>query len=517
MVIARRPLSPLMLAAVATLLPVAACSPSGAPKATTASAPPTTVAAAPTAEPSPTPQGGPALVLPEEFRRMAKPYTGDLDGMVRRRLVRVLVTYSATLYFVDRGQQGGATYEAGRVLEEELNRRFAKGALKMRVVFIPVARSRLLPALQAGYGDIAASNLTVTPGRLKSVAFSEPVASGVDEVVVSGPGAPEIRTVEDLSGREVHVRASSSFAESLQALNAAFARAGRKPVRVTPVDERLETEDILEMTNAGLYSLTVVDTHMARFWAQVFTGLRVHEDVAVRKGTSIAWALRKSNPKLKQFVDDFMRKNRVGTLMGNVILNRYLKSADWIKNPANERDLARFRSMVDLFQKYGKQYGFDWMLVTAQAYQESGLDQSKRSHVGAVGVMQLLPSTARDPNVNIPDIQILESNIHAGVKYLRFLSNQHFDDPRIGVIDRHLFAVASYNAGPGRISGLRAKAARMGLDPNRWFGNVEVVAALEIGRETVQYVSNIFKYYLAYKLVTQRSLDRKEALRAARP
>jgi membrane-bound lytic murein transglycosylase MltF len=515
MVPARRRL-PLILTAAATLLQVAACSRSEAPKATTASGPPTTVAPTPTPEPSPTQQGGPALVVPEEFRRIAKPFTGDLDGMVKRRLVRVLVTYSATLYFVDRGEQGGATYDAGRLLEDELNRRFAKGALRMRVVFIPVVRDRLLPALRAGYGDIAAGNLTVTAGRLKSVVFSEPVATGVDEVLVNGPGAPEIKTVEDLSGREVHVRASSSFADSLASLNTRLAKAGRKPVRVVPVDERLETEDILEMTNAGVYPLTIVDTHMARLWAQVFTGLRVHEDVAVRRGASIAWALRTNNPKLKRFVDDFMRRNRVGTKMGNIISNRYFKSADWIKNPANEQDMARFRAMVDLFRKYGKQYGFDWLLVTAQAYQESGLDQSKRSHAGAVGVMQLLPSTARDKNVNIPDIHLLEDNIHAGVKYLRFLDDQYFDDPKIGAIDRQLFAFASYNAGPGRVSGLRTKAGRMGLDPNRWFGNVEVVAAQEIGRETVQYVSNIFKYYLAYKLVTQRQMEKKEASRAAR-
>jgi membrane-bound lytic murein transglycosylase MltF len=510
-------LSSLWLAALAVSVGLSGCSRSESPKDQPAAAPATTVATAPTPEPSATPDDGPVMVGPEEFQRMAKPFTGDLPEMVKRRVVRVLVTYSATLYFVDLGRQGGATYEAGQLLEQELGRRFGTGALRVRVVFIPVARDRLLPALREGYGDIAASNLTVTPARLKSVAFADPTATGVDEVVVTGPGAPEIRAVEDLSGRDVYVRASSSFAESLEALNASFRKAGRRPARVVPVDERLETEDILEMTNAGLYPVTIVDTHMARLWAQVFRELRVHEGVAVKKGTSVAWALRKDNPKLKQLVDAFMKKNREGTLAGNVIINRYLKNADWIKSPANERDMERFRSMVGLFRQYGKQYRFDWMLVTAQAYQESGLDQSKRSRAGAVGVMQVLPSTARGRDVNIPNIELLEHNIHAGVKYLRFIADQYFDEPGMSDVDRHLFAFASYNAGPARVSGLRLKAKRVGLDPNRWFGNVEIVAAREIGRETVQYVSNIFKYYLAYKLVAGLQQERREAKQAAGP
>jgi membrane-bound lytic murein transglycosylase MltF len=513
---------PILLLTTAALLAVPGCSRRAEPKAAPAAAPaaprpapPTTVAAAtPPPAAAPLPQDGPELVLPEEFRRIARPFTGDLPAMVKRRMVRVLVAYSATLYFVDRGQQSGATYDAGRLLEDELNRRYAKGALKMRVVFVPVSRDRMLRALREGYGDIAAANLTVTAGRLRTVAFSEPVAKGVDEVVVSGPGAPEIRSASDLSGREVHVRASSSFAESLRALSAELARAGRAPVKIVPVDERLETEDVLEMTNAGLYPLTIADGHVARLWAQVFTGLRVHEDVAVRKDTSIAWALRSGNPQLKRFVDAFVKKNRVGTRLGNVISNRYFKSADWIKSPTSERDLERFRSMVSLFRKYGERYSFDYLLVTAQAYQESGLDQSKRSPVGAVGVMQLMPTTARDPNVNVPDIQVLENNIHAGVKYLRFLIDQYFDDPGIAPVDRGLLAIAAYNAGPARVSGLRARARRTGLDPNRWFGNVELVAAREIGRETVQYVSNIFKYYLAYKLVTQRAQEKQAARQA---
>jgi membrane-bound lytic murein transglycosylase MltF len=447
---------------------------------------------------------------------MARPRTDDLDEMVRRRVLRMLVTYSSTSFFVDRGRQGGLAYDAGRLLEDELNRRFKTGPRRMHVVMVPVARDRLLPALLEGRGDLAAANLTITEERRSRAAFSAPVVSGVREVVVTGPGAPSVTRLEDLAGREVHVRASSSFAESLAGLNRRFAREGLEPVRVVPVDERLETEDVLEMVNAGLYPVTVADDYLARLWAQVFTGLRVHEAFAVREGGEIGWAIRRENPKLKALVDEFVRKNRVGTKMGNIISRRYLGSADRITSPDNERDMARFRSMVDLFRKYGERYEFDHLMVMAQAYQESGLDQSRRSRAGAIGVMQVLPSTARDPNVAVRDIHLLENNVHAGVKYLRFVVDRYFSGEGLDPVNRQLFAFASYNAGPARVAGLREKARRAGLDPDRWFGNVEVIAAREIGRETVQYVANIFKYYLAYRMVTERAREKAAAKRTGR-
>jgi membrane-bound lytic murein transglycosylase MltF len=297
-------------------------------------------------------------------------------------------------------------------------------------------------------------------------------------------------------------------------LNADFAKKGLDPVEIVPADERLETEDILELTNAGVYRITVADDFMVGLWSQVLKDMTPHPEVAVRTGQHFGWAIRKNSPQLKKFVNDFGRKNREGTLMGNILIKRYFKNAKWIQNPGNERDAERFRTMVALFQKYGEQYGVNYLLITAQAYQESGLDQTKRSGAGAIGVMQLLPSTARDKNVGIPNIEKLEDNIHAGVKYIRFILDRYYKDAPMDEVDKHLFAFASYNAGPGRIRGLRKKAERMGLDPNKWRGNVEVVAAQDIGRETVQYVANIFKYYMAYRLIEKRRLERDSARRA---
>ncbi len=427
-------------------------------------------------------------------------WTGDLDGMAERGQLRALVTYSKTNYFLDGGTQRGITYEALREFETFLNKRLGRRTLKVSVVIIPVRRDELLPAVAEGLGDLAAANLTITPSREQTVDFSEPLAQGIAEVVVTGPAAPELEELDDLSGMEIHARPSSSYWASLTRLNQDLVGRGLDPIQLIPADEFLEDEDLLEMVNAGLLPMAVVDSHKAEFWAGVFDNLVVRRDLVLRSDASIGWAFRKNSPQLAAAVSDFSTSHRAGTLFGNVILQRYLKQNKWVKNHLADADRERIRSMIHLFQEYGDQYGFDFLMLAALAYQESGLDQSKRSRTGAVGVMQMLPSTATDPNVDIPNIEELEANIHAGTKYLRFLRDRYFSDQDLPDLDRQLFTFAAYNAGPARVRKLRTEAAEMGLDPNSWFGNVEVVAAKRVGRETVQYVSNISKYYVAYRL-----------------
>jgi membrane-bound lytic murein transglycosylase MltF len=179
--------------------------------------------------------------------------------------------------------------------------------------------------------------------------------------------------------------------------------------------------------------------------------------------------------------------------------------------------LKKFNQTIDIFKKYADQYGFDYLITVALAYQESTLDHTKRSKAGAVGIMQVLPSTAADKNVGIPEVENLESNIHAGTKYLRFIRNRYFSDPTIDGLNQTLFAFASYNAGPAKVARLRKEAKEMGLNPNVWFNNVEVVAAKRIGRETVQYVSNIYKYYIAYRLIFERRKDKEKVKKVVSP
>jgi membrane-bound lytic murein transglycosylase MltF len=333
-------------------------------------------------------------------------------------------------------------------------------------------------------------------------------------VLVTGPAAPEIKTLDDLSGQELYVRLSSSYAEHLRRLNDHFEKQGKPKVTIAPADEALETGDILEMVNAGLVPATVADSYLADLYVQVFPNLRKHDSVTSAPG-DVAWAFRKGSPKLAEAVNAFAKTHREGTLQGNVVINKYLKTTKWVRNARSDEDRRRFLSMVDVFRKYSDRYEVDHLLMIAQGYQESGLDQAKRSHVGAIGVMQVMPATARDKAVNIPDIDKLDSNIHAGIKYNRWVIDNFYQDPEISPRDRVLFAFASYNAGPGRVAGLRREAKASGLDPNRWFNHVELVAAKRIGRETVTYVSNIFKYYLAYQLMLQRQEERTAAKKAA--
>lgn len=428
-----------------------------------------------------------------------KPSFGDFDNMVEKRIIRALVVYSKMLYFVDRGQQRGLTYDILKKFEDDINKHLKKKILRVHIVFIPVSRDQLIPALIEGRGDIAAANLTVTPGRLSQVDFSEPLLTDVSEIIVTGPGAQKIEGIDDLAGKEIYVRKSSSYYESLEKLNKSLKKAGKRPVKIVPADDHLESEDILEMVNAGLIPITVIDSHIGEFWSKIFKNITLHADVLVNTGSQISWGFRKGSPKLREVLNDFIKRNKKGTLFGNMMLERYFKNIKWVTNSTSEGELKKFNMMIDLFEKYAGQYDFDWLLVAAQGYQESMLDQSRRSPRGAIGVMQLLQSTAQDPNVNIKQIEKLENNIHAGVKYLRFIRDRYFQDDSIDHLNKELFAFASYNAGPARIAQLRKKAAQKGLDPNVWFNNVEMIALKEIGRETVQYVSNIYKYYIAYQ------------------
>jgi membrane-bound lytic murein transglycosylase MltF len=295
-------------------------------------------------------------------------------------------------------------------------------------------------------------------------------------------------------------------------LNRELRRKGKAEVILRLAPEELEDEDLLEMVNAGLVSFIVVDKYKAEFWARVFTKLRPHPDAAVRKGSDLAWAIRKGSPQLKAKLDAFIKTHGPGTTFGNILLQRYLKSTEYLKNATSEKEMKKFREVVQLFEKFSGQYDLDPLLLMAQGYQESQLDQSRRSRVGAIGVMQVMPPTGKEMGVG--DIRKLEPNIHAGVKYIRFMEDQYYAKEPMSPVDKTLFAFASYNAGAAKIQKARATAKRRGMDSNRWFYNVELVVGEQIGREPVQYVSNIYKYYIAYTLVTESQRAKDAAMKS---
>ena len=443
---------------------------------------------------NPAPDSATGLLLSEREQR-------SFAQMLELRTIRALVVYNKTNYFIDGAKQKGISYDLLKSFEKKINEDMGSRHLKIHVIFIPVARDQLIPALLDGRGDIAAANITISPERMERVDFSEPLLKDVQEFLVTGPDTGQLASIDQLAGKTVHVRKSSSYYHSLLATNKDLIAKGHAPVKLIPANEHLEDEDLLEMVNAGLVPAIVIDSHKADFWLQIYDQLTVHRDVPLRSGAAIGWAFRKDSPEFAEVVNSFVKQNRKGSLMGNMLFKRYWQNTSHVRNALSSSEMKRFQATAELFKTYAEQYDFDWLMLMAQAYQESRLDNSTRSSAGAVGIMQLLPSTAADKNVNIKKIKILENNIHAGAKYMRFIQDRYFNDAGLSAEDRMMFTFAAYNAGPGRVAKLRKEAAEMGLNPDVWFLNVEIVAAKRIGRETVQYVSNIFKYWIAYQLV----------------
>ena len=359
-----------------------------------------------------------------------------------------------------------------------------------------------------GRGDIACANLTVTEDRKKLVDFTDPTLKNASEIVVTGPASPPITKLDDLSGQEVFVRKSSSYYDSLTKINSEFKKQGKKEIIFKLAPEELENEDFLEMLNAGLVKILIVDDHIATLWKQVFPKITPHEDIKVRSGADIAWAFRKNSPQLMAELNQFIKTHGKGTMFGNMIFQRYLKQTKYVKNAASDAERKKFLDLVHFFEKYSKQYGVDSLLMIAQGYQESQLNQSVKSPVGAIGIMQIMPATGKD--LKVGDISQVEPNIHGGVKYMRFMIDQYYKDEPMTDLNKALFTFASYNAGPARIQSLRKEAKNRGLDPNVWFNNVERVVSEKVGRETVTYVSNIYKYYIAYKLMVEEQQKKEK-------
>lgn len=445
----------------------------------------------------------------EQFQSaLFESYQDDLFELIERGSIRVLVTYSKTHFFLDGGAQYGLTYEMIREFESYLQKRYKsrRKGRALSIVAIPVARDEIMDRLAQGQAELAIANLTITPERKRLVDFSIPVIKSVKEVIVAGPGAPALESLDDISGKTFFIRKSSSFFEHLTKHNQKLESAGLEPAVIIEADEHLEVEDLIEMANADLISYTIVDDHIASLWQKIFKDIKVYKDLSLNTGGSIAWAVRKNTPNLIYEVNRFLKRHRSGTLFGNVVKQRYLENPYWAKRALSETEKLRFDSTVGIFRKYSELYDFNHLMLLAQGYQESQLDHNRRSPVGAIGIMQIMPSTGKAMEVG--DIKELENNVHAGSKYLRKIIDHYFNDPEISETDKALFAFAAYNAGPTRIQRLRRKTAKYGLDPNIWFGNVEHTVARHVGRETVTYVANISKYFIAYKLIEEQSTIR---------
>jgi len=435
-------------------------------------------------------------------------WTGDLDGIAKRRVLRVLVVPSKLGFYFNGSQMEGAIYDYIREFETFLNKKLNTGNVKVHAVFVPVARERLIPMLAEGRGDLVATLVASSQQREKLADFSNPLYDKAKAIIVGGPKAPPVSKLEDLAGKEIYTFRNTVVWDKLSELNETFKKQGKPPITLTAADENLYDDDLMEMVNAGLVPLIVAEDRIAQFWAKVLPGLQLHQNIVIGEAP-LSWAMQKNTPQLTALVNEFVETHRIGTSYGNTVARKYLRDIKWAKDATARQDLERFQQIVKLFQTYGDKYDVPYLLLAAQGYQESRLNPDLKSGAGAVGVMQIKPSTAASKPIGIPDIRSTDRNIEAGSKYLRYMVDQYYAKEPMDRVTKGLFALASYNAGPARIQKLRKQAAAEGYDPNRWFNNVEVIASKEIGRETVQYVSNIYKYYLAYTMVTQKNEQRR--------
>ncbi len=449
-------------------------------------------------------------LLPETLSILIQPWHGDFDGMVERRFIRTLVVSGGPQFFYDDGKPRGMVSELLVLLQREVNASLGRRHDQVEILPMPISRDQLIPALIDGQADLIAADLTITDVRSGLIDFSEPFATGIDEIVVFAPQAGEdVVAIDDLAGRDIYVRESSSYFEHLEVLNADLRSRGMRPLNIVTVDELLRVEDILEMVNAGLVNATVVDNYKASYWSAIFPEMVVRNDLVLRSGGQIAWAFRKDSPALAAVVDKFIKGHRQGTLVGNVLIERYFGNLQRVRNATSDEGIDSLRPLLGYFQSSAAENDLQPLMLAAQAYQESGLDNSRKSSAGAVGIMQIKPATAADRNVGIADISAPADNIRAGAKYMRFLSDRYFSDQDMDKLQQWLFALAAYNAGPAKIQRLRRQAAAEGYDPNRWLDNVEVIAGRKIGRETVRYVRNVFKYYVAYQLAWENGSARR--------
>lgn len=446
-------------------------------------------------------------------KRVESSFTGDLTELRERRIIRVLVSHTRTNFFTTPRGFRGIEYDLLKSYENYLNTGVRKKRYETHLTFIPVPFSELLEKLAEGYGDIAASGITVTHKRAESIDFTDPYITEINEVLVSNVHSTKVKNISDLSGKKIVVVANSSYLSHLTLINQLLERVRFETIDIVVADKMLEAEDLLELVNRRVYDYTIVDNHIANIWEDVLNNIQVHPKIIFAKNSNIAWAVQKDLPELKQSLNSFIQKHaKKGNLLGNSVYNKYFGDSYWLSKPLTHDLLKKKPCLRYYFEYYSEFYDIDWQLVASLAYQESHFKQHKKSSAGAIGIMQIKPSTARDRQVNIKNINRLENNIHAGIKYLTFLKERYFSDQKYTEKESLNFALAAYNAGPARVQRLQNEAKKDGLNPFVWFYNVETVARKRVGLETVNYVASIQKMKLFLETSTRLNKNKRDLL-----
>jgi membrane-bound lytic murein transglycosylase MltF len=435
--------------------------------------------------------------------RQREVWLGDLDGMLNRGRLRVLLPFSRTFFFRENGQNLGLSAEILKRYERFLNDQVILGDKKMEVIFLPTPQERLLEELLAGKGDVIAADIIPQPAQEQQITTISPVALEIQEILVTGPHASQFKSIFNLSGQTITLRKNSPYTASLQKLNNTLTSIGKEPVTLQFAAPFLQDEDLLEMTGVGLLPMTIIDNHVGEFWSDILYGVNLHKKIALRTAKELTWVIRADNHLLDESIRYFKENSYLPQDALQILIEYYRHRGNTLKNNLEPAALARYQRMLPLFEKYGKKYHFPPQLLAALAFQQSGIDPAFGKN-GAVGVMGLDPSATLQEGLEtkLKKMRKTAYNIQTAARYLRFLADHYFSSSNVEELDRNLMAVAAYQASPEQVIAARKKAALDGFNPDLWFNHTEVAllsGELEEEKDTAQSTRNIYKYFTVYE------------------
>jgi len=441
----------------------------------------------------------------ESVLQIQEQWTGDYDQLKGKGAIRVLVPLSNPFFFVDGFKKYGIIPQAISRFQNYLNSDAVASTGFTRVIIVPVSREGILDKLVAGYGDIAVANLTITEERLTKVAFANPVVEGVSEIIVAAGDSPTLSSINDLSGKKVYTRKSSSYYEHLLRLNRKFSSQGKQPVRIELLRDELEDDAVLAMVNEKILPYVVIDHRKIEWWRNNYTNVVSYPDIRIDENGKIAWALRKDSPQLLKLASGFSKLYRANLFDSSLIKKETEKEVVSVRC-MKEQPLTKFLTYYPLFERVANEYELPPLLLAAIAFEMSGFDETKVDANGKKGMMQLAPFIAREMMVDFDGAEALdevEFNLTATARYFAYLRENYFTDVADNSFTMMNFVVAAYLNGPEKISTMRFVTSHMGMNDSTWFGGVNVTVARLIGRETVRQVRNIVFSYIVYEMAVE--------------
>ncbi|WHT79571.1 transglycosylase SLT domain-containing protein [Pseudomonas rhodesiae] len=418
----------------------------------------------------------------------------DLAEIRSSRTLRVLVNQSRNSSGEVLGQAIGVEYHRLRAFEQYLNGH-ARDGQEINLKIIPKAKDQLLAALARGEGDLVAPGELLDINTAHKIVTSDPIISDVPLWLVGGKGERRFTRLEQLSGRTLALTTGSAAADAVSQVNQKLALHKQPPIKVEWVDPTLAVEDVLEMVQAGIFHLTIVEKPIAERWSKILPKLRFDKQVAITSPGDEFWFVRQDASILRASIDRFLKTYRTPADR-DVAFQRIYRRLYQVRNPLARIDRQRLEKLRPVLQKHAGEQGMDWLNLAALAFKESALDPSARNSGGPTGLMQITPSAAQRVGVN--NIETLDSNVQASARYLTMIRRKFFASPKLNERERMAFVLAAYNMGPERVQGMRTEAKRRGLNPNQWFFQVERIAMEQVGMSAVGYVNSVNKYYLAF-------------------